>query len=59
MNEWIYYLTEEEAFACFLNCIEKGIYASIDRRYIPNLFGVKIHIEKTLEAKNAKTKTEK
>ena len=58
MNEWIFYYTEEEAFECFINCLEKGIFASIDRSYTPKMWGVEIHIDKTLEAKNAKTKTE-
>jgi hypothetical protein len=57
-REYIYFYDEIEAFTMFMLCLEKGIYASIDRK-MQGLYGVVIDIDKTMEAKNATTETEK
>lgn len=53
MKEYFYFTTEAEARAFFIECLALGIYVSFDRK--DNIYGVHVDVEKTLEAKNAKS----
>ena len=53
MKEYFFFTTEAEARAFFIECLALGIYIGFDRK--DALYGVCVDVEKTLEAKNAKS----
>jgi len=51
--EYFYFLDIAEARQFFIDCLEKGIYVEFE--CTDKGYGVIVKVDKTLEAKNAKT----
>jgi TM2 domain-containing membrane protein YozV len=57
MKHYFFFEKKEAAHEFYLNAIGKGIYATCSWDSVVGLWCVEIDIDRTMEAKNAKTET--